>query len=136
MKFCPEKKKKYSKNCYKNGHNLTQCRYDNITRKPKSTIRQAQLEDTVNKDLRKYVTVDIFNNSIKLQLDSGSDISIINWCTWRKLNEPTLLKTEKTATTEVFEDSIIATLKTNLRNQKQCSQEKSSPSSINTFHGK
>ena len=36
----------------------------------------------------------------------------------------------------VFEDSIIATLRTNLRNQKQCSQEKSSPSSINSFHGK
>ena len=32
---------------------------------------------------------------------------------------------------EVFEDSIIATLRTNLRNQKQCSQEESSPSSIN-----
>ena len=38
--------------------------------------------------------------------------------------------------TEVFEDSIIATLRRNLRNQKQCSQEKSSPSSINSFHGK
>ena len=38
--------------------------------------------------------------------------------------------------TEVFEDSIIATLRTNLRNQKQCSQEKSSPSSINSFHDK
>ena len=38
--------------------------------------------------------------------------------------------------TEVFEDSIIATLRTNLRNQQQCSQEKSSPSSINSFYGK
>ena len=37
---------------------------------------------------------------------------------------------------EVFEDSIIASLRTNLRNQKQCSQEKSSPSSINSFHCK
>ena len=36
---------------------------------------------------------------------------------------------------EVFEDSIIATQRTKLRNQKQCSQEKSSPSSINSFHG-
>ena len=43
------------------------------------------------------MTVDIFNNSIKFQLDSGSDISIINWRTWRKLNKPTLLKTDKTA---------------------------------------
>ena len=37
---------------------------------------------------------------------------------------------------EIFEDSIIATLRTNSRNQKQWSQEKSSPSSINPFHGK
>ena len=41
--------------------------------------------------------LDIFNNSIKFQLDSGSDISIINWRTWWKLNKPTLLKTDKTA---------------------------------------
>ena len=38
--------------------------------------------------------------------------------------------------TKVFEDSIIATLRTNLRKQKQRSQDKSSPSSINSFHGK
>ena len=43
------------------------------------------------------MTVDIFNNSIKFQLDSGSDISIINWRIWRKLNKPTQLKTDKTA---------------------------------------
>ena len=41
--------------------------------------------------------LDIFNSSIKFQLDSGSDISIINWRTWQKLNEPTFLKTDKTA---------------------------------------
>ena len=43
------------------------------------------------------MTVDIFNNSIKVLLDSGSDISIINWRTWRKLSKLTLLKTDKTA---------------------------------------
>ena len=52
-----------------------------------SKIRQAQ---SVIWNLRKYVTVDIFNNSIKFQLDSGSDISIINWRTWQKLNKPTI----------------------------------------------
>ena len=41
-----------------------------------SKIRQAQSDEIVNRNLRKYVTVDIFNNSIKFQLDSGSDISI------------------------------------------------------------
>ena len=43
------------------------------------------------------MTVDIFNSSIKFQLDSGFDITIISWRTWRKLNKPTLLKTDKTA---------------------------------------
>ena len=97
VKSCPVKKKTYCKNCNKNGHNLTQCWYANIMRKPKSKIRQAQSDNIVNKNLRKYVTVDIFNNSIKFHLNSGSDISIINWRTWRKLNKPTLLKTNKTA---------------------------------------
>ena len=81
----------------KNGHNLSQCSYTNITRKPKSKIRQTQSDDTVNRNLWKYVTADIFNSSIKFQLDPGCDISIINWRTWRKLNIPTLLKTHKTA---------------------------------------
>ena len=96
MKFCPVKKKKYCKNYNKNCHNLTQCWYANRTRKPKSKIWRAQTADTVNRNLRKYVTVDIFNSSIKFQ-DSGSDISIINWRTWRNLNKPTLLKTDKSA---------------------------------------
>ena len=78
MKFCPVKKKKYCKNCNKNGHNLTQCWYARRTRKPKSKIRQAQSDDIVNRNLKKYVTVDIFYDYIKFQLDSGSDISIIN----------------------------------------------------------
>ena len=80
--------------CNKNGHNLTQCWYANITRKPKSKIRKVQSDEIVNRNLMKYVTVHIFNCSIKFQLDSDSDISIINW---RKLNKPTLLKTDKTA---------------------------------------
>ena len=97
MKFCPVKKKKYNKNCNKKGHNLTQCWYSNIMRKHKSKIRQAQSDERVNRNLRKYVTVDIFSDSIKFQLDSGFDITIISWRTWRKLNKPTLLKTDKTA---------------------------------------
>ena len=97
MKICRVKKKKHCKNCNKNGHKLTQCWYVNIMKKTKSKNRQPQSDNTVNRNLRNYVTIDIFNNSIKFQLDSGSDISIINWRTWRKLNKPTLLKTDKTA---------------------------------------
>ena len=64
------------------------------------------------------MTVDIFNSSIKFQLDSVSDISIINWRTWRKLNNysrqlrillfyPSLvrsLKTDKTAKSVIGEN--------------------------------
>ena len=57
-----------------------------------SKIKQAQSDDTVHRDLRKCVTADIFNSSIKFHLDSSSDISIINLRTWRKLNKLTLLK--------------------------------------------
>ena len=110
MKFCPVKKKTYCKNCNKNGHNLTQCWYANRTRKPKSKIRQAQSDNIVNRNLRKYVTVDIFNNSIKFQLDSCSDVSIINWRTWRKINKPTLLKTDKTAKSVTGEVTLTVTL--------------------------
>ena len=50
------------------------------------------------------MTVDIFNSSINFQLGSGSDIAIINWRTWRKLNKPTLLKTDKTAKSVIGEN--------------------------------
>ena len=97
MKFCPVQKKTYCKNCNWNGHNLTQCWYANRTRQNKRKIKQAQSDEIVNRNLRKSVTVDIFNYTIKFQLDSGFDISIITWGTWRELNKPTLLKTDKTA---------------------------------------
>ena len=59
------------------------------------------------------MTVDIFYNSIKFQLDSGSDISIINWRTWGTLNKPTLLKTDKTAKSVTGDlDNILVTSKT------------------------
>ena len=65
MKFCPVKKKKYCKNCNKNGHNLIQYWYVNRMIKPKSKIRQAQSDNIVNRNFRKYVTIDIFKSSIK-----------------------------------------------------------------------
>ena len=94
LNICPVKKKKYCKNCNRNGHNLIQCWYANRTRKPKSNFRQAQSDDTVNRNLRKYVT-DIFNIFIKFQFDLGPEISI-NWRSWRNFDKPTLLKMDKT----------------------------------------
>ena len=43
--------------------------------------------------------VKILKKEVKLQLDSGSDLTIINLHTWRKLNKPTMQKTTKTAKT-------------------------------------
>ena len=41
--------------------------------------------------------VKIFNKTVKFQLDSGSNLSIINLHMWRHLNKPSLLRTKKTA---------------------------------------
>ena len=45
------------------------------------------------------------NKSVRFQLDSGCDLSIINLQTWRKLNRPIIKMTSKTART-VTEDKI------------------------------
>ena len=41
--------------------------------------------------------VKIFNKTVKFQLDSGSDLSITNLHTWRRLNKPSLLRMKKPA---------------------------------------
>ena len=48
-------------------------------------------------NIRKYVHVQILNKNIKLQWDSGSDLTIINLYTWKKLGKPTLLRSNKMA---------------------------------------
>ena len=39
------------------------------------------------KNRRKYVTVNILDKKVDLQLDSGSDLSIINLHTWKKIEK-------------------------------------------------
>ena len=46
---------------------------------------------------RKFVQANINGKNVKLQLDTGSDISIINTETWIKIGRPLLKKTEKVA---------------------------------------
>ena len=43
------------------------------------------------------MTVNILNKKVDLQLDSGSDLSIINIQTWKRLKKPTMHKTNKSA---------------------------------------
>ncbi|XP_055590022.1 uncharacterized protein K02A2.6-like [Uranotaenia lowii] len=48
---------------------------------------------------RKYVTTRINGHAVKLQLDCGSDITIISEQAWKKCGSPTLLQTEHRANT-------------------------------------
>ena len=65
----------------------------------KNRVRQAISNQKYENNIRKYVLVKILNKEVKLQLDSGSDLTIINLHTQRKLHMPTMQKTSKTAKT-------------------------------------
>ena len=97
MRFCPAKKKLTCKNCGKVGHEVARCWYAKKSSTPRNKIRQTQSGDNKDGNLRKYVTDKIFNKTVKFQLDSGSDLSIINLHTWRRLNKPALLRMKKTS---------------------------------------
>ena len=84
-------------NCGKVGHEVTRCWYAKKLWKPRNRIRQKQSGDNEDRNSRKYVMVKIFNKTVKFQHDTGSDLSIINLHTWRHLNQPSLLRTKKTA---------------------------------------
>ena len=51
-------------------------------------------DDSTSRNIRKFVLVKILNWNVKLQLDSGSDLSIINEYTWKK-GKPTFMDTKK-----------------------------------------
>ena len=91
---CPFRIKKCL-NCEKVGHKSSYCKSQNN----KNRVRQAISNQKYENNIRKYVLVKILNKEVKLQLDSGSDLTIINLHTWRKLNKPTMQKTSKTAKT-------------------------------------
>ena len=92
-KDCPYRTKK-CQNYDKFGHNGSQCRNRKII---KNRFRHTKSEDKSDKVVRKYITVKVLNKSVLFQLDSGSDLSIINLQTWRKLNRPIIKITSKTA---------------------------------------
>ena len=85
---------KKCQNCDKFGHKGSQCRNRKII---KNRVRHTKSEDESDKAVRKYITVKVLNKSVRFQLDSGSDLSIINLQTWRKLNRTIIKRTSKTA---------------------------------------
>lgn len=76
------------------GHKSSHCR---ANKGRKSQIRNTKTDELDVKNIRKYVQVEILNKKVRLQLDSGSDLSTINLHTWKRLNKPTMLKTGKIA---------------------------------------
>ena len=100
---------KKCQNCDRFGHKGSQCRNRKII---KNKGRHTKSEDESDKVVRKYITVKVLNKSVRFQSDSGSDLSIINLQTWRKLNRPIIKMTSKTVRTETgykikFEGEII-----------------------------
>ena len=58
-------------------------------------VKVANADESAGQNIRKFVQVKIFNKNIKLQLDSGSNLSIINIYTWKKIGKPTLMVIKK-----------------------------------------
>lgn len=75
------------------GHKASQCR----NKKHTSRVRTTRMDNEDKLNTRKYVELEILNKKVKLELDSGSDLTIINLQTWRKLNRPTMMHTQKIA---------------------------------------
>ena len=46
---------------------------------------------------RKFVHAKMLNKSVKFQLDSGSDLTLINLLTWKRLSKPIMIKSDKIA---------------------------------------
>ena len=61
-------------------------------------VKIIQMDDQ-EQNVRKYLYVKIQNKKVKMQLDSGSDIFIINTQTWKNIGKPTLFKSNKIART-------------------------------------
>ena len=63
---------------------------------------------------RKFINVKILKRNVKFQCDSGSDLTIVNLHTWRKLGKPTMLKSNKISSSVTgkkikFEGELITT---------------------------
>ena len=64
------------------------------------------------------MTTEIFKKNIKFQLDSGSDLTIMNYKTWKILKRPTIMKSTKLARTVTgkkinFEGEVVLPMKLN-----------------------
>ncbi|GAA55003.1 hypothetical protein CLF_106337 [Clonorchis sinensis] len=110
VRLCPYKKHKCSV-CNRRGHKESQCRTRKASQRRSQTRRsrskRSQSEPRFNAILatfdnqidahRKYVTIRANGSTIRLQLDTASDITIVSRRTWRKIGSPELRPTMNTA---------------------------------------
>ena len=89
---CPFKTR-YCEKCRRKGHKSSVCSKKGPRRSYVKSTRTLDEEENV----RKYVKVKIADKDVRLQLDSGSDLSIINYHTWCRIGRPKMLKTKKMA---------------------------------------
>ena len=89
----PDKKQIKCYRCERTGHIAKNCRVKIGT---KTYVKMAKT-DPPNENVRKYVSVKIRGKEIKLQLDSGSDLSIINYNTYKRIGRPLMTRTNKIA---------------------------------------
>lgn len=83
-----------TKNVTKVGHKSSHCRSKNKT---KICIKNTRLDELDGANIKKFMHIKILNKSVEFQLDSGSDLTIINLETWKRLGKPTMIKSSKIA---------------------------------------
>ena len=93
-KYC-QFKNKSCRNCGKVGHKGSHCRKKLKENKFKNTVNATTEKTSTTK--RKFVDVVIENRKIKFQLDTGSDLTIINKASWERIGSPMLTTSKKIA---------------------------------------
>lgn len=87
--------------CNRIGHKSSHCRMKQPEKgmsKGKYKVRMVLTKKEIEEgQKRKFVQVKINGEKVQFQLDTGSDISIINETTWKRINKPRLTKTDKIA---------------------------------------
>ena len=68
-----------------------------MRKKVNSYVKNTKSDEQDVLNIRKYLQVQTLNKNIKLQLDSGSDLTIINLHTRKMLGKPTLQRSSKMA---------------------------------------
>ena len=80
--------------CKHIGHKGSHCRFQNKFSSSIKNTKSVELDDV---NTRKFVNMKILKRNVKFQLDSRSDLTILNIHMWRKLGKPTMLKSNKIA---------------------------------------